>query len=71
MTINSDSSIIPPFLSDHDHIELIAPARSVLKKDIDSAIKIIESKVNPACDINGHYVKVVSNSRTAFKTKNS
>ena len=43
MTINSDSSIMPPFLSDHDHIELIAPARSVLKKDIDSAIKIIES----------------------------
>ena len=43
MTINSDSSIMPSFLSDHDQIELIAPARSVLKKDIDSAIKIIES----------------------------
>ena len=43
MTINSDSSIMPSFLSDHDQIELIAPARSVSKKDIDSAIKIIES----------------------------
>ena len=43
MTINSDSSVMPSFLSDHDQIELMAPARSVLKKDIDLAIKTIES----------------------------
>ena len=32
-------------------------------------IKIIESKSNPACDINGHYVKIASSARSTGKTK--
>ena len=32
-------------------------------------IKIIESKSNPACDINGHYVKIGSSARSTGKTK--
>ena len=32
-------------------------------------IKIIESKANPACDINGHYIRITGNVRTAHKTE--
>jgi len=32
-------------------------------------VKIIESKSNPACDINGHYVKIASSARSTGKTK--
>ena len=32
-------------------------------------IKIIESKSSPACDINGHYVKIISPARSAGRNK--
>ena len=32
-------------------------------------IKILESKSSPACDINGHYVKIISPARSTGKTK--
>ena len=43
MKINSLSSIMPPFLSNKDKIEIVASAKFVIKKDIVSAVNIIKS----------------------------
>ncbi len=43
MKINSLSSIMPPFLSNKDKIEIVVSAKFVIKKDIVSAVNIIKS----------------------------
>ena len=43
MKINSLSSIMPPFLSNKDKIEIVASAKFVIKKDIVSAVNVIKS----------------------------
>ena len=43
MTINTNNSIIPPFLQKGDSVEIVAPAKFVSKSEVDVSVKILES----------------------------
>ena len=42
-TINTNKSIIPPFLQKGDSVEIVAPAKFISKSEVDVSVKILES----------------------------